>query len=66
MRNIDKIKQNIGTIVFDHISALNKDQLMQMRNECDHEIELEHITNGKSPRYFALMDETWLISYRLQ
>lgn len=66
MKSIDKIKQSITPVVFDHIATLNKQQLIDMRNACDHEIELEHITNGKSQRYFSLLDESWLISYRLQ
>lgn len=62
-RNIDKIKSNIGEVIFDHISSLTKPQLENQLSELKSELKL---VDKKSTRYSKLKDEEWYILYRLE
>jgi hypothetical protein len=62
-RNIDKIKSNIGEVIFDHITSLTKPQLEKQLSQLKSELK---IADKESNRYTKLKDEEWYILYRLE
>lgn len=66
IKNIDKIKKNIGDIIFDHISKLNKNQLEKQLESLKQEIKLALHLYGKNERYNSLKEEEFYILYRLE
>jgi len=65
MKNLDKIKLNIGDVIYNHISGLTEDQLKSQLSGLQIEIKLELDKNGKSQRFYKLKDEEFFILYRL-
>lgn len=65
-KNTDKIKNNIGDVIFNHINTLNKEQLEEMLIGLKEDIKLELDNSGRSERYFKLKDEEFLILHRLE
>jgi hypothetical protein len=61
-KNLDKIKNNIGETIYNHISKLNKTQLENQLKELRQELEIPTTTE----RYSKLKDEEFLILYRLE
>jgi len=65
-KNIDKVKRNIGDLIFNHIHGLNKSQLEKMLDSLKQELKLAQHLYGKDARYQSLKDEEWLILNRLE
>ena len=63
-RNLDKIKNNLGADLYNHIGSLNKTQLQKQLKEL--RSELGRISNKKDSRYYNLKDEEFFILYRLE
>jgi hypothetical protein len=63
-RNLDKIKNNLGADLYNHIGSLNKAKLQKQLKEL--RSELSRISNKKDSRYYKLKDEEFFILYRLE
>jgi hypothetical protein len=63
--NLDKIKNNIGEVLYKFIGSLNKEQAERMLTDLKAEIEFELKTQSTSARYSRLIDEQNLLLYRL-
>ena len=63
-RNLDKIKNNLGADLYNHIGSLNETQLQKQLKEL--RSELSRISNNKDSRYYKLKDEEFYILYRLK
>lgn len=69
--NIDKIKAQIGEIIFNHINSLNKEQLEDMADACFNEINryermITSYTETKQARLNQLRTELNYINYKLE
>lgn len=65
VKNLDKIKRNIGDTVYNHIASLNESELRKQLSELNSEMERELDNSGKSQQYFKYKDEEFFLLYRL-
>jgi len=69
--NIDKIKIQIGEIIFNHINSLNNEQLEDMADACFNEINryermINSYTETKQAKLNQLRTELNYINYKLE